>query len=264
MGLVARDNYGRCFVARKAKVKAFESYVNFGRFTVPRLSFYAGVFSAIAILYFIFKHGNWSLYGLAVPLTAAAILWFETWKMWRHILWDQAMIKGRKNLERNKQQDIVEAKPVHANYVQTLILPGLTALVVFILVNVFLFYHIEPNRIAISPAPTFDPTIDPSSSARGSVIGAGPLTVDDSVRIAKQNMEDFYASSSAGSSNTVLSSFSPSALATIGIFGGALVTGFLVYIVVKCRCDRNYSSTFRPNCSSYGAIRSGPHCENES
>src|SRR5512132_317139 len=40
MGLASRDSYGRVVVTRKVKVKALNSYVIFGRFTVPRLAFF--------------------------------------------------------------------------------------------------------------------------------------------------------------------------------------------------------------------------------
>src|SRR5881628_755613 len=44
MGLAGRDSYARVYVTRKVKVKAMASYINFGRFTVPRLAFYAGLY----------------------------------------------------------------------------------------------------------------------------------------------------------------------------------------------------------------------------
>src|SRR2546429_8458 len=58
LGLVSRDSYGRVVLVRRVKVKALDSYVNFGRFTVPRLAFYAALFSSVAALYALFAGPN--------------------------------------------------------------------------------------------------------------------------------------------------------------------------------------------------------------
>ena len=72
MGLAGRDSYARVYVTKRVKVKAMASYVNFGRFTVPRLAFYASVFTAITALYAIFSFDSLNAYGVAVPAGAAA------------------------------------------------------------------------------------------------------------------------------------------------------------------------------------------------
>src|SRR5947208_12255127 len=71
MGLAGRDSYARVYVTRKVKVKAMASYINFGRFTVPRLAFYAGLFTGIVPLYMVFNFNSLSAYGVAVPAGAA-------------------------------------------------------------------------------------------------------------------------------------------------------------------------------------------------
>jgi predicted DNA-binding transcriptional regulator len=50
MGLAAKDSHGRACIIKKVRVKELESYVSFGRFSVPRLAFYASVFSAVAVI----------------------------------------------------------------------------------------------------------------------------------------------------------------------------------------------------------------------
>lgn len=94
MGLAGRDSYGRVFVTRKVKVRAMASYVNFGRFTVPRLAFYASIFTAIAALYVALNLNSMSAYGVAVPAAAAAIFWFEAYKLWKHSIVERAAKKS--------------------------------------------------------------------------------------------------------------------------------------------------------------------------
>lgn len=120
MGLAAKDIHGRVTVARKIKVKDLERYVIIGRFTVPRLAFYAGFFSAVAVLYVAFEKA-WSIYGLAVPAAAAAVLWYEAWKM------------GRRGPVRRAARE--------GERFWVALVPGMVALAVFVGASYFLLYH---------------------------------------------------------------------------------------------------------------------------
>lgn len=86
--IASKDSYGRVMLVRKVRVKALDSYVNFGRFTVPRLAFYTTLFSAIALLYVLVAGPR--LYGIAVPAAAAGLFWLETWKVWKYSLLGRA------------------------------------------------------------------------------------------------------------------------------------------------------------------------------
>ena len=156
MGLVSRDSYGRVVLARRVKVKALEAHVSFGRFSVPRLAFYASIFSAVAVLYAIFDGG--SACGVAVP-AAAAVLWAEAAKVWKF-----SVIASKK-----------EKKSV-----LPLLAPGLTALAVFAAGAVFLLQYVpqqpppfeEPQQ-AIQPLES-RPTIEESvEMLRQKVAAAG-------------------------------------------------------------------------------------------
>jgi hypothetical protein len=204
MGLASRDSYGRVFVTRKVKVKALESYVNFGRFTVPRLAFYASIFTAIATLYVIFNFNSLSVYGVAVPAGAAAVFWFEAWKLWKYSLFEKT-------------------KKPERDYFWASLVPGLAALAVFIAGTFFLFYYVEPSGLVSTAPPPANPNAlpfqpDPSSQ---------PI-VDD-LPAPQRN---------TGGDNNDLSwlGFSPLQM-TILLFAGALVAGFMVYLMVKYRCD---------------------------
>jgi hypothetical protein len=199
MGLAGRDGYARVYVTRKVKVKAMSSYVNFGRFTVPRLALYASVFTTIAALYAAFNFNSMSAYGLAVPAGAAAIFWFEAWKLWKY----SALEKAK--------------KPSEKDYFWISLVPGLAALASFIAVVFFLFYYIEPGGpIAEAPSPA-DGNV-PLPPSPGS-----PVRAED-IPVAEHDItvELFWLG------------LSPINV-TVLLFVGALVAGFIVFVMVKYR-----------------------------
>ena len=202
MGLAGRDNYGRVFVTRKVKVKAMASYVNFGRFTVPRLAFYASIFTAIAALYVILNSNSLSIYGVAMPAGAAAVFWFEAWKLLKYNL-------------------LITKKPGERDYFWISLMPGLAALAVFMAGIIFLFYYVEPNGFVVTAPPPADSSSLPFQSSQ-----ASSLTVDD-LPALQRNAGDLF-----------LLGFSPIQMAIL-LFVGMLVVGFTVYLMVKYRCNRS-------------------------
>jgi hypothetical protein len=206
MGLAAKDGYGRVHVTRKVKVRALESYVNFGRFSVPRLAFYASVFSAVAVLYVMFNLSSWSVYGVAVPLAAAGVLWLEAWRMWRFSLLERA--------DRAESRRIKNAKGV-----LPLIVPGMVALAVFATGGAFLFQYVqEPPSVQV-----VQNYITPDAGAAQQQA----TTIEESVTLSKEKV------AAAGQSAFAASSLAPSILP----LAGATVIGFLGYLLVKYRCE---------------------------
>lgn len=206
MGLAGRDSYGRVFVTRKVKVKAMASYVNFGRFTVPRLAFYASIFTAIAALYVVFNFNSLSIYGVAVSAGAAAIFWFEACKLWKYSLLEKAA-----------------KKPGEKDYFWVSLMPGLAALMVFVAAAFFLFYYVEPSGL-VAPAP---PPVDPNDPSLHPSPGS-PVVVDD--------FNDLAMPRHTG--DAPLLGFSPTHVAVL-LFGGALVAGFIIYLLVRYRCSNS-------------------------
>lgn len=202
MGLAGRDSYARVYVTRKVKVKAMQSYVNLGRFMVPRLAFYASVFSAVAALYVIFSYDSMSPYGVAVPAGAAAIFWFEAWKMWKHSLTE-------KTTKKSAEKD----------YFWASLMPGLAALGVFIAAAFFLFNYVAPSGAVVTATPPVDPNSPIYSPSPGS-----PLVTDDFNDVPMQHPGD-----------SPLLGFSATQV-TVLLFGGSLVAGFLIYVLVRYRC----------------------------
>ena len=83
MCLVTRDEYGRVYVTKRVRVKALQPYVNLGQFIVPRMAFYATIFTAITGFYLIFSFDSTNIYGALGPAADAGIFWFEAIKMWQ-------------------------------------------------------------------------------------------------------------------------------------------------------------------------------------
>jgi hypothetical protein len=199
MGLAGRDGYGRVFVTRKVKVKAMASYVNFGRFTVPRLAFYASIFTAVTALYMIFNFNSLSAYGVAVPAGAAAIFWFETWKLWKYSLLEKA------------------TKPAEKDYFWASLMPGIAGIAAFIAIVFFLFYYFEPAGYTVGGSPAVSPSM-PIPPSPGSPVTAQDIPVADHRRTAELFWNGF---------STVNG--------TVLIFAGALAAGFVVYVMVEYR-----------------------------
>jgi hypothetical protein len=208
MGLASRDSYGRVFITKRVKVKALESYVNFGRFTVPRLAFYASIFTTIAALYVVLSGSSLSIYGVSVPAAAAAIFWFEAWRVWKHSLGENAKPKVKQA----------------SDHFWVSLMPGIAALAVFLAASFFLFYYVEPNGLVVQAPPPVD---DPASQLPASTYDRS-MTIDESVQMSSQKV-----AAARGDSNSF--DFSP-VLLTVLLFAGALVAGFLVYLLFRYRC----------------------------
>jgi len=206
MGLAARDTHGRVYVTKHVRVKALQSYVSLGNHTVPRLAFYASIFTAIAALYALFSFESFSIYGVAVPAAAAAIFWYEAAKLWKIGLLQKAHAA--------KQYD-------NRDFWVSLV-PGIAALAAFIAAAFFLFYYVQPN----DPAQISPPLVDPSRHIPDS--SSQPMTATDLLRLSPDV--------GAGGHQELISNFPPS-LITGFLFTGALVAGFLVYLLVRYRSN---------------------------
>lgn len=194
MGLAAKDRHGRVFMARKVKVKALESYVNFGKFSVPRLAFYASVFSAIAVLYATLNISDLSIYGVAVPAAAAIVLWAEAWKMWKF-----SLIERAHNAIAGERQTLLQ-----------MLLPGIATAAVLAAAGIFLFQYSQQGSFV--PVPVNAPYD----------LTGGRLTLEESAEISHQKV--VAAGSTSGISEPVIA---------VLVFAGTVVVGFLAYIVAR-------------------------------
>ncbi|HKU50358.1 MAG TPA: hypothetical protein VJP79_10430 [Nitrososphaera sp.] len=220
MGLASRDGYGRVYIVRHVRVKALQSYVTVGRYMVPRLAFYATIFTAIAASYLVLSMGSANLYGVAVPAAAAGIFWFEAVKMWHVQL-------GEENNSNNNKASNKQLHTDNRDFWVSLV-PGLAALAVFVAAAFFLFYYVAPNQLEPETFP-LDPARIPAIDA-----GAPPVTIDELQRLDAQ-VESY------SSHGEIVANFPPS-LITGFLFAGALGAGFLVYLMVRYRCRESTNS----------------------
>jgi SOS-response transcriptional repressor LexA len=194
MGIVSRDSYGRVVLARKVKVKAMESHVSMGRFSVPRLAFYAAIFSAVAVLYGIFDGS--SIYGIAVPAAAAAVLWVEARRVWKF-----STIASSSSKKEKEKESILP-----------LLVPAMAALAVFVAGAVFIFHYApEPSFVQVQARPPIQP------------LQSRP-TIEESVEMSRQKVAASPGEQGAG----------PDLLISMSL-GGSAVTAFLAYILVRYR-----------------------------
>lgn len=195
MGLAEKDRHGRVFVTRKVRVKALDSYVNFGRFSVPRLAFYASVFSAVAVLYAVFNISNMTIYGVAVPAAAAAVLWVEAWRMWKF-----SLIERAHNARAGEKQTLFH-----------MLVPGIAAIVVFAAAGAFLFQYSQQSSLTPAPVAPYD-------------WEASRPTIEESAEMSREKV--VAAGSPSGVSEHVMTGM---------LFATAVVVGFLAYIVARYR-----------------------------
>lgn len=127
--IASKDSYGRVMRVRKIRVKVLDSYVNSGRFTVPRLAFYTTLFSASIALLCILVAGP-RLYSIALPAAAAGLFRLETWKVWKYSLLGRAL----------------RPEPAPSGSPWPSLVPCLATLAVFVAGGVFLFYYVMPAR----------------------------------------------------------------------------------------------------------------------
>jgi len=205
MGLASRDEYGRVYVIRHVRVKALQSYVSLGQFMVPRLAFYATIFSAITAFYLVASLGTTNIYGVAVPAAAAGIFWFEAIKMWHIQIREKSPVA--KDTRNNRDFWVSLA-------------PGMIALAVFIAAAFFLFYYVEPNRTAPESFPV-DPERVPLQGSAATV--------------TKSDVQELNNQDSVSSHADIVANF-PISLISGFLFAGSLVAGFMVYLLVKYRC----------------------------
>ncbi len=195
MGLAAKDSYGRVYITKKVRVKELDSYVSFGRFSVPRLAFYASVFSAVAAMYAAFNFADMSIYGVAVPAAAAAVLWVEAWRMWKFSLIERAQ----------------NARPGEKQTLLQMLLPGIAAAVVFAGAGVFLFQYSQQGSLTPVPVAPYD-------------WSQNRPTLEESAQMSHQKV--VTAESVSGISESAFMAM---------VFAGAGAAGFLVFVIARYR-----------------------------
>jgi len=86
LGLVEKSIRGEYALTREVKVGILRFFTRFGKFMVPRYLFYSVFFSTMLVFYLLVYGHSGSIHNIVAIIfgvSACAILWFETIKLWR-------------------------------------------------------------------------------------------------------------------------------------------------------------------------------------
>lgn len=84
LGVVGKDEYGRFLLVQKVDVGILSAFVNVGRFALPRLGFYAALFTTVSLGILLIGVSYFNPYTIVGALGGAtAAFWYETWRVWR-------------------------------------------------------------------------------------------------------------------------------------------------------------------------------------
>ena len=83
LGIIEQDSTGDYVLSKKVDPGILQAFVNVGRFSLPRLGFYAVFFTTVAVAYLVIDRNLLDLYAVVGTVGAAAAFWFETVRTWR-------------------------------------------------------------------------------------------------------------------------------------------------------------------------------------
>jgi predicted DNA-binding transcriptional regulator len=83
LGIIEQDSLGNYVLAKKVDPGILQAFVNVGKFSLPRLGFYAVFFTTVAAAYVLADYRYLDLYALVGTVGAAAAFWFEAARLWR-------------------------------------------------------------------------------------------------------------------------------------------------------------------------------------
>ena len=83
LGVLEQDQLGNYVIAKKVDPGILQAFVNVGKFSLPRVGFYAVFFSTIAAAYFLSNLNFLDVYALIGTVGGAAIFWYEFVRTWR-------------------------------------------------------------------------------------------------------------------------------------------------------------------------------------
>jgi predicted DNA-binding transcriptional regulator len=83
LGVVEQDQLGNYVIAKKVDPGILQAFVNVGKFSLPRVGFYAVFFSTIAVAYVLSNLDLLDIYALIGTIGGAAVFWYELLRIWR-------------------------------------------------------------------------------------------------------------------------------------------------------------------------------------
>jgi hypothetical protein len=223
LGLVGKDVHGRYHLLHKVHVPSLKAYVNIGKFMVPRLTFYAGFFTALLSIYIILNISSLNVFAIAFGLIGTGVFWYEAFRVWKmspatlHI--DISDVKPFVTENRNEMVPYIALGLV-------LIVAGTAGFDMFSnLVTGYIEDHPEiydPNSIDIENINT---NIDTYPADR----------IGESVLLSREKMNHATQEDAYGPGVPVISEESFSILAIVLPFAGAVTAASVVYTIAKTR-----------------------------
>jgi len=83
LGVIEQDKLGDYVIGKKVDPGILQAFVNVGRFSLPRLGFYAVFFTTVAVAYLVANIDSLDLYAVVGTVGGAAAFWFEAVRIWR-------------------------------------------------------------------------------------------------------------------------------------------------------------------------------------
>ena len=83
LGVVEQDPLGNYVIAKKVDPGILQAFVNVGKFSLPRVGFYAVFFSTIAVAYVLSNLDLLDVYALIGTIGGAAVFWYELLRIWK-------------------------------------------------------------------------------------------------------------------------------------------------------------------------------------
>lgn len=83
LGVVEQDSMGNYVVAKKVDPGIMQAFVSVGRFSLPRMGFYAAFFSVITAAYILSNLSSLDVYALVASAGAALVFSYELVRVWR-------------------------------------------------------------------------------------------------------------------------------------------------------------------------------------
>jgi len=81
--VVEQDQMDNYVIAKKVDPGILQAFVNVGRFSVPRVGFYAAFFTTVALAYVVYNLRGLDVYALVGTLGASTVFWYELFRIWR-------------------------------------------------------------------------------------------------------------------------------------------------------------------------------------
>jgi predicted DNA-binding transcriptional regulator len=81
--VVEQDQMDNYVIAKKVDPGILQAFISVGRFSVPRVGFYAAFFTTVALAYVIYNLGGLDVFALVGTVGASAVFWYELLRIWK-------------------------------------------------------------------------------------------------------------------------------------------------------------------------------------